>query len=239
MFAGPNGSGKSVLKTYLPKPLLGVYLNPDEIEAGIRKEGSIDLRGFKIETEAAEALSFLANSTLLKEQNLTEAVQSLSGTDTTLHFNSVPVNAYFASVLVDFLRGKLLDQHVSFTCETVMSHESKVDLLRDAQNRGYRTYLYYVATEDPLINISRVHNRVALGGHPVPDDKIESRYHRSLKLLIAAIHYTNRAYLFDNSTDNADSKLAWVAEITEGHTLELKTNRLPSWLKRAVLDKLT
>ena len=27
MFAGPNGSGKSVLKSYLPEPLLGVYLN--------------------------------------------------------------------------------------------------------------------------------------------------------------------------------------------------------------------
>lgn len=34
MFAGPNGSGKSVLKSYLPEPLLGVYLNADEIEAG-------------------------------------------------------------------------------------------------------------------------------------------------------------------------------------------------------------
>ena len=35
MFAGPNGSGKSVLKSYLPGPLLGIYLNPDEIEAGV------------------------------------------------------------------------------------------------------------------------------------------------------------------------------------------------------------
>ena len=31
MFAGPNGSGKSVLKSYLPEPLLGGYLNADEI----------------------------------------------------------------------------------------------------------------------------------------------------------------------------------------------------------------
>lgn len=35
MFAGPNGSGKSVLKSYLPQELLGVYLNPDEVETGI------------------------------------------------------------------------------------------------------------------------------------------------------------------------------------------------------------
>jgi len=32
VFAGPNGSGKSTLKSVLPPPLLGVYLNPDEIE---------------------------------------------------------------------------------------------------------------------------------------------------------------------------------------------------------------
>jgi predicted ABC-type ATPase len=36
MFAGPNGSGKSTLKTVLPPELLGVYLNPDEIESQIR-----------------------------------------------------------------------------------------------------------------------------------------------------------------------------------------------------------
>jgi predicted ABC-type ATPase len=39
MFAGPNGSGKSVLKSYLPEPLLGMYLNPDEIEKAVRECG--------------------------------------------------------------------------------------------------------------------------------------------------------------------------------------------------------
>ena len=39
MFAGPNGSGKSVLKSYLQAELLGIYLNPDEIEASIRRDG--------------------------------------------------------------------------------------------------------------------------------------------------------------------------------------------------------
>jgi predicted ABC-type ATPase len=43
MFAGPNGSGKSTLKTVLPEELLGVYLNPDEIESSIRTTGSISV----------------------------------------------------------------------------------------------------------------------------------------------------------------------------------------------------
>jgi len=36
MFAGPNGSGKSTLNTIISKELLGVYINPDEIEKEIK-----------------------------------------------------------------------------------------------------------------------------------------------------------------------------------------------------------
>lgn len=35
MFAGPNGSGKSTIKSMVPDGLLGVYLNPDEIQQDI------------------------------------------------------------------------------------------------------------------------------------------------------------------------------------------------------------
>jgi predicted ABC-type ATPase len=103
---------------------------------------------------------------------------------------------------------------------------------------GYRTYLYFVATDDPAINISRVRNRVRVGGHPVPEDKIATRYHRSLDLLMEAIRQTNRAYVFDNSGESKDGKHTWLAEITEGRTLELKSNQIPAWFKRAVLDKI-
>ena len=40
MFAGPNGSGKSTIKGMVPPELLGVYLNPDEIEKDIADRGS-------------------------------------------------------------------------------------------------------------------------------------------------------------------------------------------------------
>ena len=136
------------------------------------------------------------------------------------------------------MRTKLLEQRASFTLETVMSHRSKVELLSRAQQAGYRTYLYYVATDDPAINISRVRNRVLLGGHDVPVDRIVQRYHRSLELLLDAVRHTNRAYIFDNSGDNPDHHHTWLAEITEGRELELKTDRVPAWFLRAVLDKI-
>jgi predicted ABC-type ATPase len=238
MFAGPNGSGKSTLKAVLPPALLGVFLNPDEIEDEIRHKGFLDFAAYGVTTRSEDVLLFFTGSAFLKQAGCAEGARNLDFSNGRLNFGKVEVNSYFASVAEDFLRQKLLEQRETFTFETVMSHPSKVDLLVQAQSAGYRTYLYYVATDDPAINISRVRNRVKLGGHAVPEEKIATRYHRSLGLLMEAIRHTNRAYIFDNSGDNADRRHTWLAEITEGRKLELKTDKIPAWFKRAVLDRL-
>jgi hypothetical protein len=46
MFAGPNGSGKSSLKSLLPPALQGIYVNPDDLERGIRESGYLDLGAY-------------------------------------------------------------------------------------------------------------------------------------------------------------------------------------------------
>ncbi len=234
MFAGPNGSGKSTLKSVLGPQLLGVYINPDEIEKEIAARDFFDLAAFGVHTTNEEVLTFFRNSTLLQKADLLDEAEQLQFNDGKLDFFAVSVNAYFASVAADFLRQKLIEAGTSFTFETVMSAPDKVALLQKAQQRGYRTYLYYVATDDPAINIARVRHRVKMGGHPVPEDKIISRYERSLNLLVDALRYTNRAYLFDNS----NHQMIWLAEITDGGALQMKTERMPTWFKRAVWDKL-
>ncbi len=236
MFAGPNGSGKSTLKSYLPQELLGVYLNADDMEEEIRKQGFLNLESYGIRTTAGEVLPFFTRSSFLQAAGFSEAAASLAFVDGKLFFERVEANSYFASVAADFLRQRLLEQRVSFTFETVMSHASKVDLLAQAQTMGYRTYLYYVATDDETINISRVRNRVKLGGHPVPEDLIVKRYHRSLGLLREAIRHTNRAYIFDNSGDNESGKHTWLAEITEGEELVFKTATIPAWFVQSLLS---
>lgn len=155
MFAGPNGSGKSTLKSYLPRELLGVYLSPDEIEENIRRRNFLDFADYDVTTTGAEVLSFFEKSPLLAAAGLGHAARQLEFANGRLDFANVAVNSYFASVAGDFLRQKLLVRKISFTFETVMSHSSKVDLLSKAQSEGYRTYLYYVATDDPAINIIR------------------------------------------------------------------------------------
>lgn len=238
LFAGPNGSGKSVLKSYLPEALLGIYLNPDEIESSIRRSHLLDISSLDVQWSLQEIRSFLGKSGALERFSLAGGGGNLTSVDGVLDFNGIDINSYHAAAIVEFIRLKLLAQGRSFTFESVMSHPSKVRFLEEAQQAGYRTYLYYVATDDPEINISRVRNRVALGGHAVPEGKIVSRYHRSMDLLMDAIKRSHRAYIFDNSTDNADGRHTWLAEVTEGTRLELKTDRIPDWLKQAVLDKL-
>jgi len=237
MFAGPNGSGKSTIKAAIVNvigpELLGVYINPDEIESDIRASNVLDLTAYNVETTDAEVLGFFTQSTFLAKVGLIDEAAKLRFKAGKLNFSAVTVNSYFASVAADFIRHKLLEAGVTFTFETVMSSPDKVDFLKKAQEQGFRTYLYYVATEDPEINISRVESRVAEGGHPVPRDKIVERYHRSLDLLADAVQYANRAYIFDNSSD----KKVWVAEITDGDSLELKSDNMPYWFKTALWDK--
>ena len=208
------------------------------VEQEIASQGYLDFSKYGVHSTAAEVLSFFAGSSFLDSVGFAGAARTLGFADGCLTFGKVAINSYLASVTGDFLRQKLMKQKVSFTFETVMSHPGKVDLLAQAQAAGYRTYLYFVATDDPAINISRVRNRVKLGGHAVPEDRIENRYHRSLALLMDAIRHTNRAYIFDNSGDNAGHEHTWLAEITDGRTLELKTNKIPAWFKRIVLDKV-
>lgn len=238
MFAGPNGSGKSTLKAVLPEALLGVYLNPDEIERQIQRQRFLEFGSYGITATEQEVLRFFRVSNFLISTGHSRALERLGFAQGRLVFEELAVDSYIASVAVDFLRQKLLEQKSSLTLETVMSHPSKVSLLQEAQNMGYRTYLYYIATDDPAINVSRVRYRVEKeGGHPVPEDKIISRYYRSLELLIDAIQWTNRAYIFDNSGDNREH--IWIAEITDGKILELKADQVPAWFKRAVIEKIS
>ncbi len=236
MFAGPNGSGKSTMKSVLKPELLGAYVNPDEIEKEMSQTSWLDLRSFNIACTKADLIAFYNQSTLLEKADLQDEIYSIGFDEIKccISFHDVAVNSYWASVTADFIRYQLLKQHQSFTFETVMSSPDKIALLAKAQALGYKTYLYYVATEDPNINVNRVLHRVLRGGHNVPTEKIVSRYYRSLDLLLEAIKHTNRAYLFDNSGENQ----VWIAEITNGIELSMRSEIKPLWFERYILNKL-
>lgn len=169
VFAGPNGSGKSTIHEILRPEWIGVYVNADEIEKQLCHSGALDLNSFEL-VEPAEALQrrisrHLAASELLARHGLLQVAQDVAVTiDRRLHLPQEVASSYVAAVLADAIRRALLAQGSTFTFETVMSSRDKIDFMREAQALGYRTYLYFVATDDPEINISRVQLRVSQGG---------------------------------------------------------------------------
>jgi predicted ABC-type ATPase len=234
MFAGPNGSGKSTIKSMIDRELIGIYINPDEMEQEMRDRGFLDLAYYQVQTSREEVLEFFKKSDLLKHEDLLDETECLRFNDEKLIFHDIGVNSYFASVAADFIRQKLLAAKKSFSFETVMSHPGKIDVMHRARQLGYRNYLYFIATEDPMINMTRIEYRVEHGGHFVPEDKMTARYERSLELLLSALETSNRAYIFDNSREQP----VWIAEITEGKTLETKTDELPAWFTRVIGNRL-
>ena len=237
MFAGPNGSGKTTVQRELSQRFgagfLGVLVNPDDLEATIRRTGRLDLGPFDVSAGENEVCDAFTSSLFLKQHRLADAASVIRCEGQVIDFSGLAMNSYYASVLADFLRRKLLAGSVSFTFETVMSEPGKVELLREAQGLGFRTYLYYVATDDPEINVARVGLRVAQGGHDVPRDKIVSRYRRSLDLVRDAIRHTDRAYFFDSS----EAVPILVAESEGGECPEWHTDWTPSWFDTFVWNK--
>ena len=236
MFAGPNGSGKSTIKNIVPSEYRGIYINADDIEREIRATGRITLTPFKVNTTLQDVKDFFGSSDLVNSDSHHHWVDKLSIENDAIVFPSEASSSYLASATADFIRMNLLQQGLTFTFETVMSHPSKIDILKKAKALGYRTYLYFIATEDPEINVSRVKYRVSQGGHDVPADKIRARYVRTMENLFDAILNSDRAYIWDNSGGQNDE--SFVAEAENG-ALTIMCDQLPDWFQTYVLDKLS
>jgi predicted ABC-type ATPase len=224
LFAGPNGSGKSTLYDYLKGKRTihtGLYVSADRIESDIRRNGKFVFNAYRIKVSEPEFQARLEASGLISARMKRDYAKSLSIQSGQLIVPKSKANSYLASVIAAYLVHKLFQSKQSFCFETVMSHESKIDILRKAQANGYRTYLYFVFTADPKLNQLRVKHRTQLGGHSVPPEKIEQRYYRSMKLLSRALSATNRAYLIDNSREfetvaiKDQGKLVWRVDLKD------------------------
>ena len=234
VFAGPNGSGKSTIKEVISPDLLGHYLNPDDLERELRENPVFHFSQFLLPIPEEPAFrDFLTQHPLSIRAGLSTVFQTIRIQADTADFSQVRINSYVAAVLTDWLRNELIRTGQSFTFETVMSSSDKLDVFRRARAAGFRTYLYYIATNDPSINVERVQYRTQTGGHDVPSGKINDRYYRSLGLLVDAIRLTDRAYIFDNS----GTERLWLAEVTAGVDLELREEEVPEWFALYVLDK--
>jgi predicted ABC-type ATPase len=105
------------------------------------------------------------------------------------------------------LRNECLKNRESLIFETVLSATDKIDFIENAVNLGYFVRLFFVGTNHPSINASRITNRVLEGGHDVPISKIINRYYKSIINCSVITKTVDRLYVYDNSVDYENPKL--------------------------------
>ena len=86
-------------------------------------------------------------------------------------------HSYEAARIAAATRARLIQLGRPLIAETVFSHPSKLDLLRDAAVAGFFMALHVLMVPEDL-SVARVAYRVAAGGHDVPVDKIRQRHRR-------------------------------------------------------------
>lgn len=106
--------------------------------------------------------------------------------------------AYEASRRAAEERARLLADRRSVVTETVFSHPSKVDLVRTATEAGYLVHLRVLIIPEDLA-VARVAQRVAEGGHDVPEEKVRKRHRRLYGHVADALRWAFDTRVFDST----------------------------------------
>ncbi len=122
---------------------------------------------------------------------------------------------------------ELLNKGEPFVTESIRPDP---DLIRGARELGYKTRVLFVCLETPDMNMARVRNRVARGGHSVPPGAIVARYDRSIASAVEAIHQAEQVLVFDNSVKGRGPRL--IAHFLNGELVSLR-RKVPGWAERA------
>ena len=95
---------------------------------------------------------------------------------------------------------ELLQKGETFAFETTLATKSYKQKIEWAQANGYEVTLLFFWLDSPNMAKKRVAQRVAEGGHSIPSQTIERRYHNGITNLFAIyIDMVDICYIFDNS----------------------------------------
>ena len=85
------------------------------------------------------------------------------------------VSVQAGRIMLDEIK-RHVDRLESFAFETTLSGRSYARMIPEWQTLGYRVSLIYVGVSQVELSVSRVAERVKLGGHSIPEDVIRRRF---------------------------------------------------------------
>lgn len=103
----------------------------------------------------------------------------------------------------------LADQRATFAFETTLATRSYARWLRGLCMEGYDIGLIYLWLRTPESAISRVQDRVQMGGHDIPEEIIRRRYHKGVQNFFGIYQeIATNWVVYDHSVSNAPLLLA-------------------------------
>ncbi|MSR57965.1 MAG: hypothetical protein EXS05_09855 [Planctomycetaceae bacterium] len=140
---------------------------------------------------------------------------------------------YAAARLAASLRQALVQRRESFVFETVFSDPvgDKLAFLEETARCGYEVVLCYIGLSSARQSSERVAMRVSQGGHDVPDEKLRSRFPRTLDNLREAIVRLPHVLVYDNSDLHVPYRQ--VAVFDHGKPRQLQ-EPIPDWLRSLI-----
>jgi len=150
--------------------------------------------------------------------------------------NPDPAASYKAAQIATKRREQYMRDKKSFVTETVFSHESKLNLIKNAKKAGFQVALYHVGLNSANLNVKRVGLRVKQGGHAVPEDKIRARRERGESLISEAARFSDHAFVYDNSHFGKSPQLG--IQFKKGQVISVGEN-LPKWQRDLYANDLS
>lgn len=134
---------------------------------------------------------------------------------------------------------RALDQGLSFAFETTLGGATITDMLLAGAQGGAQLHIWYAGLSSPALHMQRVRERVAAGGHDIPEQKIRERYDGSRANLIKLLPYLTSLRLYDNSVEGDPKKgvppqTVLLLRLQEGRVSHIALSDIPQWAKPIV-----
>jgi len=114
-------------------------------------------------------------------------------------FNPEGAAFHAGRVMLERLK-QLADKRENFAFESTLASRTFAYWIETLKNSGYAFYLLFLWLPSPEFAIARVAERVRMGGHNVPEDTIQRRYHSGLRNFFKLYrHLADSWYFYDNS----------------------------------------
>jgi predicted ABC-type ATPase len=95
-----------------------------------------------------------------------------------------------------------IDSGVNICIESTLAGHGTPARIIQAKKLGYYTVAYFVGLNNVELNLERIRQRVAEGGHNIPEASIRKRFTESIKNTIKIKDYFDKLYIIDNSHDS-------------------------------------